>query len=318
MTLLRQQLVDELRLRNYSPRTIKTYVQRVAAFAAHFGRSPDQLGANEIREFQLHLLGRQVSWSLFNQTVCALRFFYRHIVGRPELVEQLPYGKRPKTLPSVLSRDEVQRVLTAFTNAKDRVMVRTVYAAGLRANEMVHLRVEDIDSARMVLQVRQGKGNKDRQVPLSAKLLDELRRYWRTYRPQRWLFPGKTKDRPLCVTGLQRRFHQVVGPLGFTKRVSLHTLRHSYATHLLESGVDLPTLQRLLGHSSMQTTLRYIHVRAEHVQSVTSPLDLLPTDEVVTPEGADPSQPAPIWVAAHGCPQHDVAASKPTPKTGGG
>lgn len=308
MTPLRQQLIDEMRLRNYSPRTIQTYAQRIGAFAAHFGRSPDQLGPNEIRDFQLHLLKRRVSWSQFNQTVCALRFFYRFIVGRPEFVEQLPYGKRPKTLPSVLSREEVQRLLSAFTYAKYRVMVRTAYAAGLRASELLHLRVEDIDSARMVLHVRQGKGNKDRQVPLSSILLDDLRRYWRTYRPQSWLFPGKSKDRPLCVTALQRRFRRVVERLGFRKRVSLHTLRHSYATHLLEAGVPLPTLQRLLGHSSLQTTLQYTHVRAEHIQSLASPLDLLPGEEVATPSNADSS--GPIWVYAHDVPNTPKSTSQ--------
>src|SRR4029077_17801340 len=194
MTPLRQRFIDDLRLRNYARRTIDTYVSRVACFAQHFGRSPELLGPNEVRDFQLHLLQRRVSWSSFNQAVCALRFLYGTTLGRPEQLPLIPYGKRPKTLPSVLSADEVLRPLDAAPPGRDRVLLQVAYGCGLRLSELLHLRVADIDSARMVIHVRQGKGAKDRLVPLSLRLLDELRGYWRLCRPRTWLFPGQTAD----------------------------------------------------------------------------------------------------------------------------
>jgi integrase/recombinase XerD len=175
MTPLRQRFIDDLRLRNYAKRTSDTYVSQVAAFARHFGRSPELLGADEVRAYQQHLLQRRVSWSSFNQAVCALRFLYRTTLGRPEQLPMIPYGKRPKTLPSVLSPDEVLRLLDAATPPRDRVLLQVAYGCGLRLNELLHLRVTDIDSARMVIHVRQGKGAKDRLVSLSLRLLQELR-----------------------------------------------------------------------------------------------------------------------------------------------
>jgi integrase/recombinase XerD len=191
MTPLRQRFIDDLRLRNYSPRTIETYVGRLACFAKHFGCSPDLLGPNEIRAFQLHLLERRVSWSTFNQTVCALRFFYGTTLGRPEQLPLIPYGKRPKTLPCVLSPAEVLRLLDAAPSGRERVLLQIAYGCGLRLSELLHLQVGHIDSARMVIHVRQGKGRKDRLVPLSLRLLEELRAYWRLERPATWLFPGQ-------------------------------------------------------------------------------------------------------------------------------
>ena len=177
MTPLRQRFIDDLRLRNYARRTIDTYVSQVAAFARHFGRSPELLGADDVRAYQLHLLQRRVSWSSFNQAVCALRFLYRTTLARPEQLPLLPYGKRPKTLPSVLSPDEVLRLLEAATPPRDRVLLQVAYGCGLRLNELLHLRVTDIDSARMLIHVHQGKGNEDRDIMLSPRLLEELRQY---------------------------------------------------------------------------------------------------------------------------------------------
>jgi integrase/recombinase XerD len=252
MTPLRQRLLEELQRRNYAPRTIASYVLQVAQFARHFGRSPDQLGADDLRTWQLHLLQvKHAAWSTYNQAVCALRFFYRTCLGRPEVVTALPFGKRPKTLPAVLSRDEVLQFFAAFPTDPDRLLVRTTYACGLRIGEVVRLRVADIDSRRGVLVVRQGKGRKDRQVPLSPQLLQELRAY------------------------LQRRVTRAVRGLGWNKHVSLHTLRHSYATHLLEAGVDVVTLQHLLGHNDLETTARYLHVSTLHLQRLPNPLDTL-------------------------------------------
>jgi site-specific recombinase XerD len=275
MTPLRQRFVDDLRLRNYSPRTIEAYVAGVARLAKHFGRSPDQLGTEEVRAFQLHLVGLHVSWSLFNQTVCALRFFYGVTLGRPEQVPFIPFGKRPKTLPCVLSPDEVLRLFEAAAPGRDRVLLQTAYACGLRIGELLHLHVADIDSARMVIHVRQGKGAKDRLVPLSQRLLDDLRRYWQQYRPTTWLFPGAFPDRPLTASNVQRLCQRLVTRAGISKPATPHTLRHSYATHLLEAGVDVVTLQKLLGHRDLSTTAHYLHLTTDRLRQTPSLLDLL-------------------------------------------
>jgi integrase/recombinase XerD len=191
MTPLRQRMIEEMQRRNLSPRTIVIYTTMVARFAAHFKRSPDRLGPEEVRAYQLHLIReKHVSWPLFNQSVSALKFLYGAVLGRPDVVKSIPYGKRPRRLPAVLSQDEVLRLLAAVGHRVHRLALTAVYSAGLRVGEVVSLRVEDVDSARMVLHIRQSKGQKDRLVPLAAALLDELRTYWRAYRPRMWLFPG--------------------------------------------------------------------------------------------------------------------------------
>lgn len=286
MTPLRQRFIDDLRLRNYARRTIDTYVSRVAAFAKHFGRSPDLLGPNEVRDFQLHLLAQHVSWSSFNQAVCALRFLYGTTLGRPEQLPLIPYGKRPKTLPSVLAPQEVLRLIDAAATPRDRVFVEVAYGCGLRLSELIHLQVTDIDSARMVIHVRQGKGAKDRLVPLSPRLLEELRAYWRRDRPRPWLFPGDKPGQPISGSNMQRRFGRLVVRVGLTKHCSLHTLRHSYATHLLEAGVDLLRLKMLLGDRTLETTARYLHVSTERLQQTPSLLDLLVLPRPTTPAAA--------------------------------
>ena len=288
MTPLRQRFVDDLRLRNYSPRTIEAYVAGVARLAQHFRRSPDLLGPDEVRAFQLHLLQRRVSWSLFNQTVCALRFFYGTTLGRPEQLPLLPYGKRPKKLPSVLSPQEVACLLEAALLPRDRVLLQVAYGCGLRLQELLHLQARDIDSARMVIHVRQGKGRKDRLVPLSLRLLEALRVYWRQCRPRSWLFPGHKAGQPLNAGSVQRLFRRVARAAALSKRCSLHTLRHSYATHLLEAGVDLLTLKALLGHTSLETTARYLHVSTQRLQQTPSLLDLLVLPPPRTPGSAAP------------------------------
>jgi site-specific recombinase XerD len=288
MTPLRQRFLDDLRLRNYAARTIDTYVGCVARFAKHFGRSPALLGPAEVRAYQLHLLGRHVSWSQFNQAVCALRFLYGTTLGRLEQLPLIPYGKRPKTLPAVLSAAEVQRLLDAAPCGRDRLLLQVAYGCGLRLNELLHLQVADIDSARMVLHVRQGKGRKDRLVPLALRLLQELRAYWRLERPRRWLFPGQKPDQPLSGGNVQRMFRRVARRAALSKRCSMHTLRHSYATHLLEAGVDVLTLKALLGHTSLQTTAHYLHVSTQRLQQTPSLLDLL-----VLPRPTGPTAPAP-------------------------
>ena len=285
MTLLRQRLIDDLRLRNYSPRTVEAYVAGVAKVAKHFGRAPDQLGPDDLRAFQVHLVNAGTSWSQFNQIVAALRFFYGVTLGRAEAVPFIPYGKKPRTIPAVLSPDEVASFLDAARPGRDRVLFQTAYACGLRVSELTHLRVRDIDSARMVVVVCQGKGRKDRLVPLSVRLLGELRRYWLGYHPSDWLFPGGKPGRPLHSGNVQRLFGRVRRRAGLTKRATPHTLRHSFATHLLEAGVDLYTVQKLLGHTSLSTTARYLHVSGRHLQQTPSLLDLIALPKSPTTEG---------------------------------
>lgn len=296
MTPLRQRFLHDLQLRNYSPRTVQTYLQHVIRFARHFGRSPEQLGPEEIRRYQLHLLQeRQASWSVFNQAVCALRFLYRCTLHAAFAVEMIPYGKKPRVLPAVLSRAEVAQLLALVSQPLERLMLQTTYACGLRASEVLGLRVADIDSSRMVLWVRHGKGAKDRAVPLSPALLEALRAHWQRLRPTTWLFPGRTPTGQRSLGALQRVCRRAVVAAGFTKKVSLHTLRHSYATHLLESGVDLVTIQRLLGHRDLQTTARYTHVTATHLAGVPGLLEGLPVVAAATaaaPEAIPPVVPA--------------------------
>jgi site-specific recombinase XerD len=275
MTPLRQRFIDDLRLRNYSPRTIEAYVSRVAQFAQHFRRSPDQLGMPEVRVYQLHLLEQQASWSRFNQTVCALRFFFGTTLGRTEQVPLIPFGKRPRTLPSVLAPEEVVRLFNAAPAGRQRLRLQVLYACGLRLSELLHLRPTDIDSARMVVIVRQGKGHKDRLVPLSPRLLQELRDHWRLSRPPLWLFPGECADGTLCPVTVQRQCQVAAQRAGLTKRCTPHTLRHSYATHLLEAGVDLITLQAILGHHDLRTTAHYVHIDSRRLRATPSLLDLL-------------------------------------------
>ena len=274
MTPLRQRLVEDLRLRNYSPRTIEIYVAHVARFAKHFGRSPDLLGPEEMRAFQLHLLERKVSWSQFNQTVCALRFFYGKTLGRSEQVPMLAYGKKPQQLAWVLSPEEVAQLLEAARPGRERMLLKTAYACGLRLMEVLHLQVQDIDSARMLVYVRRGKGNKDRLVPLSLRLLTELRDYWRAYRPGQWLFTNAAQQ-PVHPGTVQRHLQRTLQRAGLRKPVTMHTLRHSYATHMLEAGVDVMTLQKILGHRQLSTTARYLHLRGDHLQRLPSLLDRL-------------------------------------------
>jgi site-specific recombinase XerD len=304
MTPLRQRLIQDLQLRNYSPRTVEAYVHHAARFARHFGRSPEHLGPEQAREYQLHLLGQKASWSRFNQAVAALRFLYSVTLRRPELIPMLPYGKRPKTVPCVLSQEEVLRLFDAAADPVFRVLLQTTYACGLRAGEVVRLRLTDLDSQRMVVQVRQGKGRKDRLVPLSPGLLGLLRDYWRQQRPREWLFPGGTPAGHRSLGQVQRLCRRAVLAAGITKRASLHTLRHSYATHLLEAGVDLLSLQKLLGHNQVSTTVLYTHVQQSHLHRAPSPLDTLlgpPAPQERLPCPPCPPWPAPAWMSGPPC-----------------
>lgn len=276
MTPLRQRMLEDLRVRNYSPRTQATYIQHVARFAAHFGRSPDELTKEDIRSYLVHLVeAKRVSWSWFNQAVCALRFLYRVTLDRGDIVPHIPYPRTPKKLPVVLSAEEVARLLGAVRNPKHRAVLSTIYAAGLRISEALALKVSDIDSERMVITVRQGKGRKDRTVMLSPQLLEVLRGYARQARPRDWLFPGRRGERPLHTSAVQRACAEARAAAGLGKRATVHTLRHSFATHLLEGGTDLRLIQTLLGHRSIKTTAIYTHVSAQRLQDTRSPFDRL-------------------------------------------
>ncbi len=278
MTPLRQRLIEKLRLKNYSVRTQQAYVAAVAHFARHFGRSPDQLGAAEIHQWQLHLRDvRQCSWSGYNIAMCGLRFFYREVLEREELIPRLAYMRREKTLPVVPSPEEVRRFLDAVEDDRCRMLLSIAYACGLRLLEAIRLEVSDIDSERMVVHVRLGKGKKDRYVTLSPVLLEMLRAYWRQYRPQRLLFPSpKDPGKPLNATTIQKQCQRICVKAGLGKKLTPRTLRHAFATHLLENGTNIRVVQTLLGHRSVKTTETYTHVSTEAIAAVVSPLDRLP------------------------------------------
>jgi site-specific recombinase XerD len=273
MTPLRQRLVDDLRLRNYSPRTAEAYVAAVVKLTRHCRLPPDRLSPEQVRLFQLQLVARRVSASQLNQVTAGLRFFFGVTLGRPDVVHRLRYARRPRRLPTVLAPDEVTRLFDAARSDRDRTLLRTDYALGLRLGELVALRLDDIDAARGLVSVRQGKGAKDRLVPLSARLLGELRAYWRRYRPTPWLFAGARPGEHLSAGNVQRLVRRAADRAGLGKAVSLHTLRHSYATHLLEAGCDLLTIQLLLGHKDLRTTARYLHVSSRHLGRAPSLLD---------------------------------------------
>ena len=275
MTTMRDRLKQDLVIRNYAPKTVKAYVRSVAAFFQHVGKSPARCTPEDVRSYQVHLADRGVSWSTFNITVCALRFFFTTTMARPWEVKHIPFARRPRKLPVVLSQDEMQRVFAAIDHGQHRVALMTAYACGLRVSEVVTLRVEDIDSARMLVHVSQGKGQKDRLVPLAAGLLDVLRIHWRVWRPKTWLFPGHDPKTHVSARTLQRAVKRAVKDAGVTKNASMHTLRHSFATHLLEAGTDIRTLQSLLGHFRVKTTQIYNHVARKEITATKSPFDLL-------------------------------------------
>ncbi len=281
MTPLRQRMCEEMQIRNLSPDTQRTYLTAVRQFAQYFGQSPAELGPDQIRAYQLHLLAQQRSISTVTITVCALRFLYQVTLHQDWAVEAIPYPRQPKQLPIVLSLTEVAQLLAATAGIKPHALLATTYAAGLRVSEVVHLKVSDIDSQRMVIRVHQGKGRTDRYVMLSPRLLEILRTYWRAKRPTEWLFPGNPYTKPMATRRVNRVCGQAVHRAGLTKPVTVHTLRHSFATHLLEAGVDVRTIQLLLGHRSLRTTAGYLHVALHKVQTTPSPLDLLPTAEDV-------------------------------------
>jgi site-specific recombinase XerD len=278
MTSLRQRMTEDMQIRNFSPHTHATYIQQVSLFARHFGQSPTVLGPDEIRAYQLYLTTeKQLAPSSITTAVSALRFLYHVTLKRDWAIEDvIPAPKKPQTLPVIPSPEEVVQFLEAVKKPKHRTILTTCYAAGLRISETVHLTIPAIDSRRMVLRIDLGKGQKDRYVMLSPKLLEILRDWWKLTRPKHWLFPGARPDHPITSDAVERECQAVHLRCGMAKPMTPHVLRHAFAVHLLETGTDVRTIQLLLGHRSLATTARYLRIATTKVCSTTSPLDLLP------------------------------------------
>jgi len=290
MTILRQRMIEDMQVRNLSPHTRASYVLQVSQFARHFGKSPDQLGPEDIRTYQVYLTnGKKLAPGSIHVAIAGLRFLYKVTLKKPwTFQEVLPLPKKPQKLPVVLSREEVLQFLSCVADLKHRVILTVCYAAGLRISEAVCLKATAIDSRRMVIRVVQGKGQKDRYVMLSTRLLEILRSYWKARHPKDWLFPGGYVGRPITKDAVEdacKKAHRVSG-LG--KPVTPHSLRHAFAVHLLESGTDVRTIQLLLGHRSLATTARYLKIASTKVCATSSPLDLLPQPPPLEPKTTTP------------------------------
>jgi integrase/recombinase XerD len=261
MGALRAKMEQDLLIRGLSPLTQDAYIRAVVGLTKYYGRAPDTLSEHEVQAYLAALIKeRRLAWSTLNVTVHGLRFFYEVTLNRPRTRFSIPTVKTPVTQPEILSRQEVARLVHAVTNRKHRALLMTTYAAGLRVSEAVKLKVADLDSERMAIRVADGKGRKDRYTLLSERLLEELRSYWRVYRPPLWLFPGRKGQHPLGRSTAHHIYHVAKDRAGIRKGGGIHSLRHAFATHLLEAGIDLPTIQSLLGHNSIRTTSRYLHI----------------------------------------------------------
>jgi len=283
ITPLRQRMLEDMHLRKLEAKTQTSYVRAVRKLAVFLGRSPDTATAEDLRRFQLHLVDHGTSPITLNATITGLKFFFDVTLNHGELMAKMSPVRVPQTLPVVLSREEVARLLAAVTNLKHQTALSVAYGAGLRASEVIALKVGDIDSERMTLRVEQGKGRKDRYAMLSPVLLERLRAWWRVAHAQGkifskgWLFPGLNPMDPLTARQLNRAIRAGADAAGIDKRVSMHSLRHAFATHLLEQKVDIRVIQVLLGHKKLETTSIYTHVATKVLREVVSPLELLPT-----------------------------------------
>jgi integrase/recombinase XerD len=276
MGILRDRMIEEMKLRNFSPATQQSYVYAVSRLAKYHHKSPDQLSREDIRAFLVHLtVERKLSPNSLTGYCCGLRFLYNETLGWDETKLFIPPRKKSSPLPEVFSPSEVLRVIDGARGLKQRVLLMTAYSAGLRVGELVKLKIIDIDAARMTIRVKQGKGGKDRYAILSHNLLTELRTYWKRYRPSIWLFPNRAKNGPLSRNEAWHIFNQAKRRAGIKKGRGIHTLRACFATHLLEAGVDLRSIQFLLGHSSILSTQRYLRLQPQNMGSTVSPLDML-------------------------------------------
>ena len=281
MTPLRQRMLDDLRRRNYSPDTIRGYIRAVQQFAEYFHRSPEQMGGEELRRYQLYLLHeRKFALGTVENNISALRFLYKKTLKRRDLAfDDLPFPKQPRTLPTVLSPDEVTRLIEAAPNHMHRMLLMLLYATGMRRTEASLLKVSDIDSQRMVIHIHRGKGMRDRDVPLTPKLLEALREYWRWKKPRVYLFPSKRSapgvEQPISDKTVWNVCRAAATRAGIHKKLGPHTLRHCFATHLLEGGADLRTIQLLMGHERLEDTTIYLHLSQRHLHAAINPLDQL-------------------------------------------
>ncbi len=276
MSPLRQRMIEDFERKKSPPNTVRAYLRQVQQFAEYFGKSPAHLGREHVRQYLLHLVrDKRIADGTYYQVLAALKFVYCTTLGRKEIVEGIPRPKVARTLPIVLSMEEIEQFFDGIRSLKHRAILMTAYAAGLRVSEVISLQVADIDSKRMMIRVDQGKGRKDRYVMLSTHLLTILREYWRAARPNRYLFPGTGKSGHITQPSVDSACKTARRRSGLTKKISLHTLRHSFATHLLENGTDVRTIQILLGHRSLKTTAIYMHVSQSTLQNTKSPLDIL-------------------------------------------
>jgi site-specific recombinase XerD len=293
MTPLRRRYIEDLQLRHFAASTIKVYVHAVAAFARHFGKSPEKLDFKHVREYLVHLIQDSgVSRGTYIVHLAALRHLYHVTLNRPGQLDALPIKNREHKLPVVLSQEEVQRLFSVTANLKHKALLMVAYDSGLRLSELRHLRVEDIDSDRMTIRVRLGKGQKDRYARLTPALLKLLREYWLEYRPQAWLFPGETPDKPYDIATPGQILKKLCRKAGIQKRVSMHTLRHSFATHLLEAGTNLRIIQQLLGHGSLRTTALYTHISLEDLRAAPSTMELALSLSLIPDEATDEEEPS--------------------------
>ena len=275
MSELRNRMIRDMTVRGFSPRTHESYIAAVVHLAKHYKRPPDQLTTDEVQGYLAYMLReRKLSWSTCNQAAHAFRFLYHVTLGHDRAHFVVPAPRQPQKLPEILSREEVWRLLHACPRVRDRLLLATTYAAGLRVSELVHLKVSDLDADRMTVRIAQGKGARDRYVPLSPRLLKEWRAYWHTTPPRLWLFPNRAGSRPIDITVAQKLYTLTKLRAGIRKQGGIHALRHAFATHLIEAGRDLPPVQHWLGHRFISSTLRYFHLSQGRFLATPSPLDL--------------------------------------------
>lgn len=276
MTPLRQRMIDEMKLRNFSFRTQEAYVKSVESLAFYYKRSPEDITADQIHSYVIYLTSQKgLSWSSCNVAVSAFKFLYGQVLKSMDVNIIIPKRKKESRLPQIYSKDEQALIFKSAKKLRNRIILETTYAAGLRVSELVALKVKVIDSARMMIRVNQGKGKKDRYTLLSEYLLNELRLYWRVYKPCYWLFPKKEVNQHISIDNVQKIYYKAVELSGVKRKGGIHSLRHSFATHLLESGANLKQIQMLLGHSSIRTTMVYLHLTQKHITALSSPLDFL-------------------------------------------
>ena len=295
MTHLRKMMLEELQRRNYSKHTAEAYVRALRDFAAFYHLPPDRLGPEQIRKYQLHLMREKgLAPKSVVQKMAAIKFFYAHVLRRSFRWEELPYPKTRNPLPTILSQDEVRRIIDAASDLFQHAILMTLYSTGMRCAELAHLAIGDIDNKRMIVRIHQGKGGKERDVPLSPKLLETLREYWRWMKPREHLFPSRHKVRkglPITTKGIFAICRSTARKAGIQKTVGCHTFRHSFATHLLEAGADLRVIQLLLGHSRITYTTIYLHLSQRHLHGCPNPLDALAVSDVAEVKRSGRKQP---------------------------